>query len=195
MGPLGPGGDSTLIMTVSGVVHRRINALSGRWTRAGEPLARDDGSALIEFAISLPLLAFISMAAMAVMAIVQAQFGIQAAAREGANVGANVSSSINTYDRALEAAKIEAERVMVEYGLDPANASLTFEGNDPDLLRGTYFQIRIDYEVTLATPTIRSFSAVVGGDTSTFTVDATSVVPIQLHKARWPCPSPDPICG
>ena len=65
----------------------------------------DDGSALAEFAISVPLLAFVSMAAMAVMAIIQAQFGIQAAAREASMVGANTSSSIDTLDRSMEAAE------------------------------------------------------------------------------------------
>lgn len=155
----------------------------------------DDGSALAEFAISVPLLAFVSMAAMAVMAIIQAQFGIQAAAREASMVGANTSSSIDTLDRSMESAKDEAIQVLVDYSLDPDAATLTFDDNDPSLTRGTYFQTQISYVVTIPAPTIKFFSRVIGADTSTFTVHATSVIPIQLYKARWPCPSPDPICS
>jgi hypothetical protein len=110
-------------------------------------------------------------------------------------VGASTSSSINPFDRSVEAAELEVEQVLNDYGLDPAMATVTFEGNDPTLQRGTYFQIHIDYVVTLAAPTIPFFGAVIGSPTSTFLVDATSVVPIQLYKARWPCPSPDPICS
>jgi endonuclease/exonuclease/phosphatase (EEP) superfamily protein YafD len=158
-------------------------------------LCNDEGSALAEFAISVPLLAFVSMAAMAVMAIIQAQFGIQAAAREASMVGANTSSSIDPLDRSIDAAEAEAIRVLAEYNLDPDDATLTFEDNDPSLARGTYFQTQISYIVTIPAPTIKFFSRVLGADTSTFTVNATSVIPIQLYKARWPCPSPDPICS
>jgi hypothetical protein len=135
------------------------------------------------------------MAAMAVMAIIQAQFGIQAAAREASMVGANISSSIDTYDRSLVAAQEEAVRVMTQYALDPDAATMTFDNNDPTLLRGTYFQSQISYVVDLPVPSIRFFSDVVGAHTTQFTVHATSVIPIQLYKARWPCPSPDPICS
>jgi len=127
--------------------------------------------------------------------IIQAQFGIQAAAREGANVGANVSSSINTYDRSLDAATLEANLVLTEYGLNPTDATLTFPDNDPILRRGTFFQMSISYVVTIPAPTIAFFKEISGDDGTTFTVRSTSVIPIQLHKARWPCPSPDPICS
>jgi hypothetical protein len=164
-----------------------------RWPT--QATAGEDGSALAEFAISVPLLAFISMASMAVMAIIQAQFGVQAAAREAAAVGANSSSSINTYDRAVEAAELELERVLTQYGLDTARADAEFNGNDPTLLRGTYFQIALTYVVDIPAPAVSFFSRFAGGDTTTFTVQATSVAPIQKYKARWPCPSPDPICS
>lgn len=182
-------------MTLLRTLHRSTAPVLGRCSCVRGFLADDEGSALIEFSISVPLLAFISMASMAVMAIIQAQFGIQAAAREGANVGANVSSSINTYDRSLEAAEIEATRVMIEYGLDPVDATITFPDNDPTLTRGTFFQINVSYVVTIPAPTVSFFKTVSGDDGTTFTVNSTSVIPIQLHKARWPCPSPDPICS
>jgi hypothetical protein len=162
-------------------------------TRAN--VRRDRGSTLVEFAVSLPLLALVTMASMAVMRIVQAQFGVQAAAREAAMVGSQVNTLIDPYSAATSAALTEAERIIDEYGLDSTQATITFDNNDPIVRRDTYFQVQIEYPVDIIDSTVSFFSKVVGVETHTFVVHAISVAPIQKHKARWPCPSPDPICS
>lgn len=179
--------NSFTLVSSGQAAHRRCRRGKGRL------LFDDGGSPIAEFALTLPLLALIIMASMAVMEIVEAQFGVQAAAREAVAVGAQVSSSLDPYSRSVVAAQAEAERVIQDYGLDLARATITFNNNDPLIRRGTFFQAQISYDVVLPTPTLRYFEEVSGS--ATFTVQAIAVYPVQKHKARWPCPSPDPICS
>jgi Flp pilus assembly pilin Flp len=153
------------------------------------------GAALIEFALSVPLLAMTAMISMAVMFIIQARFGVQAAVREAAVAGAMVSTAIDPLDRAVEAAEAEGERVLEEYRLRLDQATIEFPDNSPILKRGSLFHVHITYIVNLPLPTLAFFRGAVGGSGPSFTVESHAVVPVQRHKARWPCPSPDPICG
>lgn len=162
--------------------------------RVRAALRDDSGAAVMEFAISLPLLVMMVTAGTGTAIIIHAQFGIQAAAREGASIGAYTSSSIDPYDTAIDAARAGAERVMVENGLDPTRAVIDFTGTPTDLQRGGLFQVQIDYTLELPIPMARYLGRPEGGSIS-FVVGSVAVVPIQKYKARWPCPSDDPICN
>jgi hypothetical protein len=155
----------------------------------------DDGAALAEFAISVPLLATTAMISMAVMLIIQARFGVHAAVREAAVAGAMVSTAIDPYDTAVAAAREEAERVLAEYRLVLEQATIEFPDNSPVLKRGSLFHVHVTYVVNLPLPTVQFFREAVGGSSPSFTVQSHAVAPVQRHKARWPCPSPDPICS
>jgi Flp pilus assembly protein TadG len=159
-------------------------------------LARDErGSALVELAMTLPLLAMLLMAGTAVFLIVQARFGVQAAAREAAMIGSNPSTNIDPYDAAIAASTEGAERVMTDYGLAVDRATIDFDGTSATLERGTLFRVQIDYQVLLPVPSARALGITAGPLGGLFDVRAIAVLPIQQYKARWPCPSPDPICS
>jgi hypothetical protein len=132
---------------------------------------------------------------MGVMLIIQARFGVQAAAREAAMAGAQVNSSIDPYQKAIDTAMAEATRVLDEHGLDHSLATITFDGTPQDMARGALFRVHIVYSVLLPAPTVMGFFSSTLHGYGTFKVDSIGVVPIQKHKARWPCPSPDPICS
>jgi len=161
------------------------------WTHR---LKGEEGSALIEFAVSMPLLALLVMAGSGTLMIIQARFAAQTAAREAALIGANVSTSIDPYDTAIGAALDGAERVLVDHGLDIADATITFDGTSPALERGGLFRVQVDYDISIPLPSSH-FIGRGAADGTIFTVRAISVVPIQQYKARWPCPSPDPLCS
>lgn len=156
-------------------------------------LVGDEGAAVVEFALAVPLLALMIMAGTGVAMIIHAQFAIQAAAREAATVGAYVSTSIDPYDTATEAARESAEKVMVDYKLDPQRAAVSFGNTSPFLERGTLFEVHIVYSLELPLNIARMLGRS-EGEGGNFYVTAMSVLPIQKYKARWPCPSNDPIC-
>jgi Flp pilus assembly protein TadG len=162
--------------------------------RAHAAHANEAGSTLVELALSVPLLIIIVILAMAVLLVIQARFGVQAAAREAGMVGAQVNTTIDPYNRQIEAATTVAEGVLEEYSLNVDQATITFDGTPDDLRRGSLFQVQIDYDVLIPTPSLVFWNQHLGGETA-ITVHSVTVVPIQLHKARWPCPSPDPICS
>ncbi len=156
-------------------------------------LVGDEAAAAVEFALSVPLLALMIMAGTGVAMIIHAQFAIQAAAREAATVGAYVSTSIDPYDKATEAARDSAEKVMLDYNLDPQRATINFGDTSPFLERGSLFEVHIIYSLELPTGIARMLGRS-ESEGSSFYVTAMSVLPIQKYKARWPCPSDDPIC-
>ena len=149
---------------------------------------------MIELALSVPLLVVTVILAMGVMLVIQARFGVQAATREAGMVGAQVNTTIDPYTRSVDAARDEAERVLTEYGLDLTQATITFDGTPNDVARGSLFQVQIEYVVEIPAPVLTFWNRVIASG-STYTVRSVAVVPIQKHKARWPCPSPDPICA
>jgi hypothetical protein len=158
-------------------------------------LHRDEsGSTLIELTMSVPLMIITIMLSTAVLALIQARFGIQAAAREAGMVGSQVNTTIDPYDRQIAAAEETAERVLLEYGLELDRATITFDDTPTDLQRGALFHVQISYDVPLPSPSVTFWNRTFGLG-PVFTVDSMSVLPIQKHKARWPCPSPDPICS
>ena len=167
----------------------------GLWRRLSRPLAawRDErGSALVEFAVSLPLLVTMLAAGTGTVLVVQARFAVQAAAREAATIGAYTSTTIDPYNTAITDARAGAERVLTDYGLDLTRAVISFEGTSTDLERSSLFQVHIEYTVRIPVPLANFMSNGGGVD---FIVRSVSVVPVQQYKARWPCPSSDPICN
>ena len=171
-----------------------IDVGRGQLQRLVHQLRSDGGSALIEFAVALPIMATMLVAGTGTVMLIQARFVVHSAAMEAATIGANMGTSIDPYNTAVDAARAGAERTMLDHGLDPSRATITFDGTSPVLDRGTLFQVQVSYAISLALPMARYLGGGSGG-AGDFSVRSVAVVPIQQYKARWPCPSPDPICN
>jgi Flp pilus assembly protein TadG len=156
--------------------------------------AKDDGQALSEFAIVLPMLAFSALAAMTILLLIQAHFTVHVAAREAARVGSEVGTSVDPYASATQAAQQRAQAVLETSGLTTDHARITFTGTSAGMERSSLFKVQVEYDVLLPGFNFTFFGWQLG-DPGVFTVRSRAAYPIQRHKARWPCPGSAALCG
>ncbi len=176
-----------MAITASGAVRRRTIL-----ERVVSRLCGEDGSALMEFAVSLPLMAVMLVGGSAAVVLVQARFAVQVAAREAATIGGYVGTTVDPYNTTIAEARAGAERVLLDHGLALEDATITFDGTSETLERGSLFQVQIEYGVTLPLVSARFLGQ---EEDLVFTVRSVAVLPIQQYQARWPCPSDDPLCN
>lgn len=130
-----------------------------------------EGSALVETALVLPLLLCLAFGVIAVGRLVQAQMGVSAVAREAARSAALSQTAADAAERGLAA----GQAVAAGYGL--TNGSLALSVEPGAFERGGQVQASARYDLSLADlPLLGLFHT---------QVTSHHVERIDLYRSRW----------
>ena len=131
----------------------------------------DEGSALIEVALVLPLLLILAFGVVGIGRVVQAKMGVEAVVREAARV----ASLAETGEAAAGRGLAVGQAVASGYGL--TNGSLALSVNPGSFERGGEVQASARYDVSLGDlPLLGWLHASVAGEHSER---------IDLYRSRW----------
>lgn len=139
---------------------------ASRWLR------EQNGGALVEVALVLPMLIFLALGVVGVGRVLQAQMGVSAVAREAARSAALAQSP----GSATERGQGTARSVAVGYSL--TNGSLVIAIDPGDFERGGTVWAAARYEVSLADLPLLGWAHV--------QVASDHVERIDLYRSRWP---------
>lgn len=137
----------------------------------GRLLAKQDGQALIETALVIPVLLLLAFGVVGVGRVVQAQMGVSAVAREAARAAALADTGAEAAMRGIGRGR------EVATGYDLANGSLRLTVDPGSFVRGGSVWAAARYEVTLDDlPLLGWVRMAVGSD---------HVERIDLYRSRW----------
>jgi Flp pilus assembly protein TadG len=136
------------------------------------PATGQHGQALVETALTVPLLLLLAFAVIATGRVAQAQLAVAAVAREAARAGA----SDGTPDAALAAATTRGRQVATGYGL--TNGSLELAVDVGTLARGDRVRAQAHYIVKIAELPLLGWAQVV--------VEGRQVERIDVYRSRRP---------
>lgn len=132
---------------------------------------RQDGQALVEAALVIPILLLLGFGVVGVGRVVQAQMGVSAVAREAARAGALASNRNEAVTRGL----VTGQGVAQGYGLGQGPLEL---GVDPgSFTRNGIVQAAVRYRVSLTDLPLLGWVQV--------TVAAHHREPIDPYRSRW----------
>jgi Flp pilus assembly protein TadG len=138
----------------------------------GRAATGQHGQALVETALTVPLLLLLAFAVIATGRVVQARMGVAAVAREAARAGA----SVGTPDDALASATSRGRQVADGYGL--TNGTLQLAVDAGAFARGDRVRAEARYVVKLADLPLLGWAQV--------TVEGRQAERIDLYRSRWP---------
>ena len=136
-----------------------------RWQQA------DDGQALVEVALVLPMLLLLAFGVVAVGRVIQAQIGVSAVAREAARVVALGEEPGAAQAQGLAAGYAAA----AGYGLQ--NGTLRLAVNPGDMARGGRVTAQASYAVSLGDLPLLNWASV--------GVSSTHNERVDLYRSRW----------
>ena len=131
----------------------------------------DEGQALVEMALVLPMLLLLAFGVVAVGRVVQAQMGVNAVAREAARVAALAEEPGAAQARGLAAGYAAA----AGYGLQ--NGTLRLVVNPGDMARGGRVTAQAAYAVSLGDLPLLNWASV--------GVSSTHDERVDLYRSRW----------
>ncbi|MFN8472166.1 MAG: TadE/TadG family type IV pilus assembly protein [Anaerolineae bacterium] len=131
----------------------------------------DDGQALVEVALVLPLLLLLAFGVVAVGRVVQAQIGVSAVTREAARVAALAEEPGAAQAQGMAAGNAAA----AGYGLQ--NGTLRLAVNPGDMARGSRVTAQAAYAISLADLPFLNWASV--------GVSSTHDERVDLYRSRW----------
>ena len=149
------------------IVLNRMYGATRRLLRTGQ-----DGQALAETALVIPLLLSLALGVVGVGRVVQAQMGVSAVAREAARSAALQSSPRAAADAGL----VRGRDVAMGYGL--TNGSLQLQVEPGSLARGGQVRATARYEVALGDLLLMGWLRV--------PLSSSQVEPVDPYRSRWP---------